>query len=45
MAAAVKLVNKIGSKIIGISFAVEMENMAGSNRLKGQTIHSNIMYT
>ncbi|MBI5413001.1 adenine phosphoribosyltransferase [Candidatus Peregrinibacteria bacterium] len=45
MAAAVKLINKIGSKIIGISCAVEMESMAGRDRLKGQKIYSSIIYT
>lgn len=44
MAAAVKLVNKFGVQIIGISFIIEMRYMAGRDRLKDQIIHSLVQY-
>ncbi len=45
MAAAVKLVNRLGVDILGISFVISMDFMAGSDRLRGQNIHSLIHYT
>ena len=44
MAAAVKLVNRLGANILGISFVISMDFMAGSDRLRGQNIHSLIHY-
>ena len=44
MAAAVKLVNRLGVNIIGISFVISMDFMAGSDRLRGQNIHSLIHF-
>lgn len=44
MAAAVKLVNRLGVNILGISFVISMDFMAGSDRLRGQNIHSLISY-
>jgi len=44
MAAAVKLVNRLGVNILGISFVISMDFMAGSDRLRGQNIHSLIHY-
>ena len=44
MAAAVKLVNRLGANILGISFVISMDFMAGSDRLRGQNIHSLIRY-
>lgn len=44
MAAAVKLVNRLSGKIIGISFVVKMDFMAGEERIKGQKIYSLVNY-
>lgn len=45
MAAAIKLIKKIGLEIVGVSFAVEMEYMSGRDRIKKQNIYSSIIYT
>jgi len=44
MSAAVKLVNRLGGEIVGISFVVKMDFMAGEERLKGQKIYSLVNY-
>lgn len=44
MAAAVKLIKNFVVEIVGISFVIEMDFMAGRDRLKGQVIHSLIKY-
>ncbi|MBI5728687.1 MAG: adenine phosphoribosyltransferase [Candidatus Magasanikbacteria bacterium] len=44
MAAAVKLVKKLGGEIVGLSFIVEMTPMAGRERLRGCTIHSLVTF-
>lgn len=44
MAAAVKLIEKLKGKIIGISFIVEKVFLSGRERLKGQEAHSLVKY-
>lgn len=44
MAAACKLIEKIGGKIIGISFLIELSELAGRNKLSGYKIKTVIFY-
>ena len=44
MAAAAKLVSKIGGKIVGISFLIELAFLNGRKKLNGYDIHSIIEY-
>lgn len=44
MAAAVKLVGKLGAEIIGLSFIVYRSLMAGEERLRGQNINYLVSY-
>lgn len=44
MAATTELITKIGGKVIGISFLIELTFLHGRERLKGYNIHSLIKY-
>ncbi|UCF00433.1 MAG: adenine phosphoribosyltransferase [Planctomycetota bacterium] len=44
MAAACKLIEKIGGQIIGISFLIELSELAGREKLSGYKIKSVISY-
>lgn len=44
MAAACKLIEKIGGKIIGISFLIELNDLAGRDKLGGYKIKTAISY-
>ncbi|MHC4157774.1 MAG: adenine phosphoribosyltransferase [Planctomycetota bacterium] len=44
MAAACKLIEKIGGKIIGISFLIELTDLAGREKLAGYEIKTIISY-
>ena len=44
MAAATELINKIGGKIVGISFLIELSFLNGRKKLNGYDIHSIIEY-
>lgn len=39
-AAAVELVRKCGGDIVGVSFVVELQDLKGREKLKGQNIHT-----
>ena len=43
-AAAVALLTKIGAKIVGVSFLIELGFLNGRERLKGYPVHSLIVY-
>ena len=44
MAAACKLIEKIGGKILGISFLIELNDLAGRDKLSGYKIKTAIFY-
>lgn len=44
MEATCKLIEKLGGKILGIAFLVELDYLKGSKKLKGYPIHSLIHY-
>jgi adenine phosphoribosyltransferase len=44
MAAACKLIEKIGGQIVGISFLIELAELAGRNKLTGYNISTVISY-
>ena len=44
MAAACKLIEKIGGQIVGISFLIELSELAGREKLKGYKIKTVISY-
>jgi len=44
MAAACKLIEKIGGKILGISFLIELNDLAGRDKLSGYKIKTVIFY-
>jgi adenine phosphoribosyltransferase len=44
MAAACKLIEKIGGQIVGISFLIELTELAGRDKLDGYTIKTVITY-
>jgi adenine phosphoribosyltransferase len=44
MAAACKLIEKIGGKIVGISFLVELTELSGRDKLTGYTVKTVISY-
>lgn len=44
MAAAAELINKVGGKIVGISFVIELTFLHGREKLKDYNIHSLIEY-
>jgi len=44
MAAACKLIGKIGGQIVGISFLIELTELAGREKLSGYTIKTVISY-
>jgi len=44
MAAACKLIEKIGGQIVGISFLIELSELAGRDKLSGYTIKTVISY-
>jgi adenine phosphoribosyltransferase len=44
MAAACKLIEKIGGKIVGISFLIELAGLAGRGKLAGYTVKTVISY-
>ena len=44
MAAACKLIEKIGGRIVGITFLIELSDLAGRDKLAGRKIHTVISY-
>jgi adenine phosphoribosyltransferase len=44
MNAAAKLIEKIPAKVVGITFLIELEALAGRTRLAGYDVHSVIQY-
>jgi len=44
MAASCKLIEKLGGRIVGISFLIELSELAGRNKLTGHRIKSVISY-
>jgi len=44
MAAACKLMQKLGAEITGISFLIELTDLAGRDKLSGYSIHTVISY-
>jgi adenine phosphoribosyltransferase len=42
--AAVKLVKKLGGKILGVLFLIELEALKGREKLKGENVYSLIKY-
>jgi len=44
MAAAIKLVKKTGAEILGTTFVIEMESMAGCTRLQSLPVHAIVKY-
>ena len=44
MAAACELIEKIGGKIAGIAFLIELSDLAGREKLGGYKIHTVISY-
>ncbi len=44
MAAACKLIEKIGGKIVGITFLIELGDLAGREKIQGYTISTVISY-
>jgi adenine phosphoribosyltransferase len=45
MSAACKLIEKIGGKIVGITFLIELGDLAGRTKLEGYKINTVITYT
>ena len=44
MAAAIKLVNKLNAKILGLEFLIELEALNGREKIKGYNSHSIAIY-
>jgi adenine phosphoribosyltransferase len=44
MAAACKLIERIGGKIVGITFLIELTELAGRDKLKGYDVRTVISY-
>jgi adenine phosphoribosyltransferase len=44
MAAACKLIEKIGGRIVGITFLIELADLAGRNHLTGYELTTVISY-
>lgn len=42
--ATVKLVEKLGGKVIGIAFLIELEELQGRNKLQGYNVYSLLKY-
>ena len=42
--ATVKLVEKLGGKVIGIAFLIELEELKGRERLQGYNVYSLLKY-
>ncbi len=43
-AAAVDLVKQLGGEIVGLTFLIELSDLHGRNRLKGERVHSAVKY-
>ena len=44
VAATVKLVERLGGKVIGIAFLIELEALKGRDRLQGYNVYSLLKY-
>ena len=42
--ATVKLVERLGGKVIGIAFLIELEDLKGRDRLQGYNVYSLLKY-